>query len=97
MGPLRVTRHEDQLLLDVHVVPKASRSAVIGVYAGRLKIALAAPPVDGAANAALLRFLADALGIAKRQVTLLRGEHSRQKTVAISGVSLEQVRSLALA
>jgi uncharacterized protein (TIGR00251 family) len=84
----------DQLLLEVHVVPRAKRSALLGVHGGRLKVSLDAPPVDGAANAALLAFLAKQLGLPKRGVTLVRGETSRQKTVGLRGVSAAQLQAL---
>jgi uncharacterized protein (TIGR00251 family) len=80
--------------LSVLVQPRASRTRVVGEHGGRLKIALAAPPVDGAANEALVAFLADALQVRKGQVTLLDGQTSRQKRLAIRGV--EPARVLAM-
>jgi uncharacterized protein (TIGR00251 family) len=71
------------LVLTLHVQPGAKRTEVAGVHGEALKIRLAAPPVDGKANAALLRYLADAFGVPQRAVTLVRGETSRQKTVRI--------------
>ena len=75
------------IVLTLHVQPGAKRSEVAGTHGEgtqmRLKIRLAAPPVDGKANAELLRFLADAFEVPLRNVTLLRGETSRQKTVRI--------------
>jgi uncharacterized protein (TIGR00251 family) len=82
-------RREDRtaLTLALHVQPGAKRTEVAGTHgegaAARLKIRLAAPPIEGRANAELLRFLADAFGVPVRQVTLLRGESSRQKAVRI--------------
>jgi len=67
----------------VHVQPGAKRTEVAGLHGERLKIRIAAPAVDGRANAALEAFLAAALGIARAAVTVSRGERSRQKTVAI--------------
>lgn len=91
---LRVTQHDEYVLLEVHVVPRASRSKVLGVHDGRLKISLAAPPVDGAANEELLSFVAKWLRVPARQVKLSRGESSRQKQLSIQGVSSEQIRAL---
>jgi uncharacterized protein (TIGR00251 family) len=68
----------------VHVKPRSSRSLVLGVKDGRLEVALHAPPVDGAANAELLRLLAVHFGVAKRSVRLVSGESSRTKIVEIS-------------
>jgi hypothetical protein len=72
------------LVLSLHVQPGAKRTEVAGVHGDALKIRLAAPPVEGKANAALIRFLADAFGVPQRSVTLLRGETSREKTVQIA-------------
>ena len=72
------------LVLALHVQPGATRTEVAGQHGTALKIRLAAPPVDGKANAALLAFLADAFGVPLRAVTLVRGESSRQKTVRIA-------------
>jgi uncharacterized protein len=71
------------LVLTLHVQPGAKRTELAGTHADALKIRLAAPPVDGKANAELLRFLADAFGVPLRNVTLLRGESSRAKVVKV--------------
>lgn len=70
----------------VLVQPRASRTKVLGPHDGRLKIALAAPPVDGEANAALVAFLADLFGLKKAQVILLDGQTGRRKRVLLHGV-----------
>jgi uncharacterized protein (TIGR00251 family) len=72
--------------LAVLVQPRASRSRVVGEHDGLLKIQLAAPPVEGEANAALIEMLARLLGVPKRQVSLISGETSRRKRVRIEGV-----------
>jgi uncharacterized protein len=77
--------------LAVLVQPRASRTRVVGEHDGRLKIALAAPPVDGAANAALIEFLSDELEVRKADVTLLDGETSRRKRLAVRGVAPDEV------
>lgn len=70
----------------VLVQPRASRTKILGPHDGRLKIALAAPPVDGEANAALIAFLADLFGLKKAQVILLDGQTGRRKRVLLHGV-----------
>jgi uncharacterized protein (TIGR00251 family) len=87
-------RREDAgaLLLSLHVQPGAARTEVAGTHGGALKVRLAAPPVDGKANAALLRFLAAAFGVPLRQVTLVRGETSRQKVVRVDAPVLRPDR-----
>jgi uncharacterized protein (TIGR00251 family) len=75
------------LTVDILVVPRASRAA-IGPWVGdRLRVAVTAPPVDGAANAAVVEALADAFGLRKAAVTILRGERGRRKTVRLAGVT----------
>jgi uncharacterized protein (TIGR00251 family) len=71
------------LKLDILVQPRASKNAVVGWQGGALKVRLAAPPVDGEANRALLDFLAKELGLKKRQVTLSSGTASRRKVIEI--------------
>lgn len=71
------------IVLTLHVQPAAKRTEVAGVHGDALRIRLAAPPVEGKANAELVRFLADAFGVPLRQVTLVRGETSRRKVVRI--------------
>jgi len=72
-------------LLDLHVQPGAKSTSVAGEHGGRLKLKIAAPPVDNKANAHLLAWLAAQLGLPKSAVRLVRGETSRQKTVAVCG------------
>jgi uncharacterized protein len=71
------------LTLALHVQPGAKRTEVAGLHGEHLKVRLAAPPIDGKANATLLAFLADAFGVPARQATLLRGNTSREKVVRI--------------
>ena len=87
-SPWRQQAADGTLTLALHVQPGAKRTEVAGLHGGALKIRLAAPPVDGRANAALLRFLADAFGVPQRAVTLVRGETSRDKVVRISAPKL---------
>lgn len=77
------------LEVDVLVQPRASRSQIAALHDGRLKVQLAAPPVDGAANEALLELLAGRAGVPKRDVSLLRGESSRRKTILVRGVNTQ--------
>ena len=79
---------------NVAVVPRASRSRIVGLHAGALKVSLAAPPVDGEANAELCAMLAKALGVTKRSIRIVTGEHAKAKTVHVDGVSIEQIRNL---
>lgn len=80
------------VLVDVKVQPRARRQGVVGVEGARVKIALTAPPVDGAANDALVLFLAEALGVPRRAVQIVRGQTSRLKTVRIEDATADAVR-----
>jgi uncharacterized protein len=83
--------------IGVRVLPRAKRTEIAGRRGAAILVRLAAPPVDGAANAALVAFLADRLGLPQRQVTIARGAASRDKVVAIDGLtSAEIVRRLGL-
>lgn len=73
----------EDLLLSVHVQPKASRDRIDGTYGERLKIRITAPPVDGRANEHLLRFLAGEFGVPRRQAVLLTGDTGRAKRIRI--------------
>lgn len=73
-------------LLDLHVQPGAKVTTVVGEHGGRLKLKISAPPVDNKANEHLLAWLAARLGVPKSALRMVRGETSRQKTVAVHGV-----------
>lgn len=78
-------------LLTVHVQPRASRDEVVGWHGEAVKLRLAAPPVEGEANRRCCEFLAEKLAVSRRQVELVAGEKSRQKTIRITGLSREEV------
>lgn len=84
---------DDGVVLAVRVQPRASTSEIAGPYGDRaLRIRVAAPPVDGAANDELVSFLADLFDLPSRGVNLVRGHGSRDKQVQIRGVSLTAAR-----
>ena len=78
----------------VAAAPRASRTEIAGVTDGRLRIRVAAPPVGGAANAELVRFLARALGVPKGAVAITAGMGGRRKTVLVRGVAVAAARGL---
>jgi len=80
----------DGARLTLHVQPRASRTEITGLHGDAIRIRLAAPPVDGAANAELVRFLADRLGVPRARVVIRHGESGRRKTVEIAGLSPTQ-------
>ena len=71
-------------MLDLHIQPGAKKNEVVGLHGDALKLRIASPPVDGRANAALITYLAAALGVPKQSLAVIRGETSRRKTVRVS-------------
>ncbi|HEY8212253.1 MAG TPA: DUF167 family protein [Myxococcaceae bacterium] len=94
MPPPWISQVQGGVELRVLVQPRASRSRVVGEHGGALKIALAAPPVDGAANEALVELLAELLGVPRRQVSLVSGQSSRRKAVRVSGVDAARAEAV---
>lgn len=84
---------QKQIELEVYIQPQASKNEIIGEHNGALKVKINAPPVDGAANAELIHFLSKYLKIAKRNITLVRGETNRHKLLQIDGLTLEELKS----
>ena len=76
----------------LHIVPRARATAVAGTHGDAVKIRVAAPPVDGAANAELVRFLAAQLGVPAARVTIVAGAGGRRKTVAVEGMEADRIR-----
>jgi uncharacterized protein (TIGR00251 family) len=82
----------DHALLAVRVQPRARRTEVVGERAGAVVVRLAAPPVDGKANAELCRFVAECAGVGRRAVRVEHGEAARDKLLRVDGLSPEAVR-----
>lgn len=74
---------EDGLVLRLYIQPKASRDSIVGLHGDEVKVAITAPPVDGQANAHLIKFLAKQFRVAKSQVVIEKGELGRHKHVKI--------------
>ncbi|MEO8140519.1 MAG: DUF167 family protein [Gemmatimonadota bacterium] len=75
----------------IQVQPRASRTELAGLHGAAIRIRLAAPPVDGAANAALIRFLAETLGVSRAAITITSGQSGRRKSVLVTGLGLADV------
>jgi uncharacterized protein (TIGR00251 family) len=74
---------EKDLILWIHVQPRAKQNRVLGIIGDRLKVKINATPVEGQANAEIGKFFAELFGVAKSQVTILNGHHSRDKRIHI--------------
>ena len=93
------TRHRDKepsasATLTIRIQPRASRNGIVMMEDGSLKIRLTAPPVDGAANEALIKFLAETLVVSKSQVQIVTGHSAREKIIRINGMSLQEAKQL---
>ena len=78
----------------VHVQPRASRTEIVGAHGDAIKVRLLAPPVDGAANEALVEFLSERFAVPRRGVRIISGAQSRAKVVEIDGCSVDAARRI---
>ena len=92
MSALTLGTHRLGVRIETRVTPRASRNAIEGIRDGRLLVRVAASPVDEAANAAVVETVSKALDLPKRDITIVAGDHSRIKALALSGVSADEVR-----
>ena len=86
---------DGSLVVSLHIQPGAKKTEVAGLHGEALKIRLAAPPVDGKANAALVAFLAKTCGVPRSAVALVSGETSRSKRVRLQGIDAATLEALA--
>jgi uncharacterized protein (TIGR00251 family) len=93
MDELDLREQDGGVSFEVRVSSRASRAAVGGVHGSALKLSLTAAPVDGAANEALIELLASALGVHKGAIRILRGEHSRNKSLRVEGLDAAAARA----
>jgi uncharacterized protein (TIGR00251 family) len=91
-----VQQRPEGVLIRVRAQPRASRTEAAGAVEGRLKLRISAPPVEGAANEAALKWLAKTLGVAKSAVSLERGRRSREKDFLVRDVSAGKVEAALL-
>jgi uncharacterized protein (TIGR00251 family) len=88
------TEKDDSITFTVRVVPRASKSEVIGEHDGALKVRIASPPVDGAANEELIKLLAKTFGVSKSGVEIVSGQSSKTKQVRITGAASEKITAI---
>lgn len=91
---MRVRGTDRGVMITVRVQPRASRNGIVGVLGDALKVRLTAPPVDGAANEALIDLLRSTFRIPAAAITIVSGTSSRTKVVELAGVTEERVRQL---
>lgn len=93
LAGLSIVERDGGVTFEVRVQPRASRAAFVGLHEASVKVALTAPPVDGAANAALIELVAEVLGVPKRRVQIVRGDKSRQKVVRVAEMTSTVARA----
>ena len=91
---IQFTEKDGGLTFDVLVVPRAAKSEIIGEHDGALKIRISSPPVDGAANAELIKILSKKLDVPKSEVEIISGQTSKQKQVRINGLDSKKLLNL---
>jgi uncharacterized protein len=85
---LQVSETSGGLMVRLHVLPRAKRGELAGLHNGALKVKVMAPPVEDAANRAVIEFFSELLGISKSNLKILAGNKSREKVLQIKGVSI---------
>jgi uncharacterized protein (TIGR00251 family) len=91
---MNILEENRAVTFSVRVIPRSSRTEIVGEHDGMLKVKLAAPPVEGAANAELVKLFAKKLRVAKSSVTIVSGETSKTKRLRVDGVDAERLRSV---
>lgn len=91
---VKLVKKDNTLSISIRVVPRASKSEFVGFHDGVLKIRVASPPVDGAANTELNRFLAKHFGVTKSDIEIVSGETSKNKRIKIANLSLSKFEEL---
>jgi uncharacterized protein len=95
VSPVTVDRTGTAVRFRVRLQPRASKDEIVGALDGALRVRLHAPPVDGAANEALVAFLAERLGVPRRGIRIVTGAASRTKMIEVEGVTSSDVARLA--
>jgi uncharacterized protein (TIGR00251 family) len=87
---INYTEKDGAIIFSVRVAPRASKSEIVGAHDGALKLRIASPPVDGAANAELVKLLSKAFGVSKSEVEIIGGQASKMKQIKISNLTAER-------
>lgn len=91
---MKFVEKEGAVIFDVRVVPRASKSEIIGEHDGALKVRIASPPVDGAANMELIRVLAKKLGVSRNDIEIISGGTSKNKRIRVTNLSQSKLEVL---
>lgn len=91
---MKFVEKDGAVIFDVRVVPRASKSEIIGEHDGALKVRIASPPVDGAANLELIRVLAKKLGVSRNDIEIISGGTSKNKRIRVTNLSQSKLEVL---
>ncbi|MBN2568515.1 MAG: YggU family protein [Deltaproteobacteria bacterium] len=91
---ISIKETEEGAVFHVRVLPRASRCEIVGIQGDALKIKITAPPVDGKANDECIKFLSDRLGIKKARISIIAGQASKNKKIAISGATERDMKAI---
>ena len=89
---MKISEHDGAITFDVRVIPRSSKSEIVGEIDGVIKIKLKAPPVDGAANEELVKLLSKLIGVSKSAVEITNGKSGRTKRLRIIGINTKTLR-----
>lgn len=92
-GLIKFEEKDGAVFFSVRVVPRASKTEITGEIDGVLKVRLSAPPVDGAANSELIKVLARAFGVSRRQIDIVSGQTSKTKRIRITGATADELKN----
>lgn len=91
---MKILEKNGAIEIEIRVIPRASKSEVVGEHNGALKVRISSPPVDGAANAELIKLLAKFFGVAKADIDLISGQTSKTKRIRIAHLSKARFEEL---
>ena len=91
MSQIYIREPDGSVIFEVRVIPRASRTEIVGQYNGALKMKLTAPPVEGAANAELIKHLAKKFDVPKRNIDIVSGQTSRSKRIRVRGAEIAKI------
>jgi uncharacterized protein (TIGR00251 family) len=93
MTDLALEQQKDSVVFDVRVIPRSSKSEIVGSLDGALKVKLKSPPIDGAANEELIKLLSKRFSVPRSAVEIVSGHTSKTKRLRLTGISKQQICS----
>jgi uncharacterized protein (TIGR00251 family) len=94
MSELLINEHAGSVTFEVRVIPRSSKSEIVGLYGNALKIRLTSPPVEGAANNELLKLLSRKVGVSRSAIEIISGQSAKTKRIRIIDVTAAQIRAI---